>query len=754
MGAIPDCYEQSNATGVGIYSSNSSECNTTLTFRHITVADAVEPYLYSSSNHSTCGDMIDEVYTGVWDPLGLARPFMFDDPITSRPSLRIAPLQPPYALQVFTELLVDVVWSLGRMSLFSRTDGCVEADRMFMCGTAYAQPQQQALSALPDLYIPQRASLHTCQQFVTECESNSYNGISIASYELGFGAKVSAMEAYHSHCSLIDNGTNLSWYAAHNETMSFDGVGNITRSPHIVRSPPTQSYPLPLGENICDYYFGTNHHSIHVSEIEEPSDRYADPIVGMMETWYGHTQESCHWDNKVCPKGWKESNDECPYSYAAHHETTQCFKSCYHFSNLIDPLRSPSADEKIDALDVSLLWVTFFLMTYMVLTWLCFKKKEKERCILVLSSLMWTKTVVELYGYIAFSSSAERNCVNKAVPQHHGWNYCAVSGMLKLGLIQPMFLCMIMFLALELYVVTIRNKSQNCLYNKIRELHARGVSWIYYTAFAFFSSFCLKFMPVFVVGQVAGFDGVNSCGYVYYVLSPYSVGSPMPMQEEYHMVMLVNTLDYIFVAFSLSVLSRITWVLWKSYRIRNRKARETVDTDTQVEFNSADSDEMLTSDNNTSDNNTDLENSDSVGGNSSSDNSSDNSGNTVSGAEEVSSEVNTTATTGDSEVEAASPSNDSKRYIFTLAQANVLKTPVLIMLFITCLTLLQLYLWELYLTENREASTSVDFRRVELLSVWNQFKLGCEGPEMVHFTIKYFNNFFKVVTVSPFVLYV
>jgi hypothetical protein len=144
LDAVPDCDEISSHTGVGLYSSDSTECSTSLTSKAVYVATALEPYLYLGSPHSTCKDMVDTVYSGVSDPLQLARPLYIDsDDLVSRPSLKMSPLLAPYLVQVLTEVLVDLLWSLGRFTPSTRTDNCVEVDRMFMCGTAFSSGEKQ-----------------------------------------------------------------------------------------------------------------------------------------------------------------------------------------------------------------------------------------------------------------------------------------------------------------------------------------------------------------------------------------------------------------------------------------------------------------------------------------------------------------------------------------------------------------------------------------------------------------------------------
>ena len=81
------------------------------------------------------------------------------------------------------------------------------------------------VNMLPDFYLPQQASFEVCEQVVHECESHSFNTISLASYVLGFGAEISPLRAYNDHCSVIDNATNFSWYAKRNESIVIDQIG-------------------------------------------------------------------------------------------------------------------------------------------------------------------------------------------------------------------------------------------------------------------------------------------------------------------------------------------------------------------------------------------------------------------------------------------------------------------------------------------------------------------------------------------------
>lgn len=246
------------------------------------------------------------------------------------------------------------------------------------------------------------------------------------------------------------------------------------------------------------------------------------------------------WVNRVCPGGWAESNSDCPYSWEKHIASSQCFKSCYQIANNLNSMRDPEKLETINAWDLAILCVCLFLMSYMVATWSIFREKAKQKLVLVLSVLMLLQSAIDLLGYIIHPSSDDRYCENAAIPRHMGFNWCAVSAMLNLGLINPMFQVMIFFMALDVYF-------KICLNMKNMDNY-----WKYYTGAAFVAAFFFKFVPVFLYGEMAGFDGVNSCGFSFYTRQPRSIFSPTDVSYintkfklNLSELLLVNTLEHV-----------------------------------------------------------------------------------------------------------------------------------------------------------------------------------------------------------------
>lgn len=188
-----------------------------------------------------------------------------------------------------------------------------------------------------------------------------------------------------------------------------------------------------------------------------------------------------------------------------------------------------------------MLWVMLGLMSVMVFTWTYFwKQKAKTRIVFVLAVLMWLQTFIELLGYIIYPKSEDRYCENPAVPHHHGFNYCAVSAMLVFGIINPMFQVMMAFMAVDLYMKFIMKMKHIDNYYK------------WYTIASFLLAFCGKFIPVFIVGEAGGFDGVNACGYTFLIRQPRSVQSPTPVElinEKLKLdlseILLMNTIDHL-----------------------------------------------------------------------------------------------------------------------------------------------------------------------------------------------------------------
>ena len=67
-----------------------------------------------------------------------------------------------------------------------------------------------------------------------------------------------------------------------------------------------------------------------------------------------------------------------------------------------------AANAEINKLDQVILWLMFLLMSYMVITWLLFKEKKKQKVVLALSCLVWLQTTIELFGYIIYPIDDER----------------------------------------------------------------------------------------------------------------------------------------------------------------------------------------------------------------------------------------------------------------------------------------------------------------------------------------------------------
>ena len=210
----------------------------------------------------------------------------------------------------------------------------------------------------------------------------------------------------------------------------------------------------------------------------------------------------------ICPFGWDHDHESCHWSYEDHREVQMCYTSCFYMEGLMDPTRKEGANAEINKWDQVILWLMFLLMSYMVITWLLFKEKKKQKVVLALSCLVWLQTTIKLFGYIIYPIDDERYCKNEAVPYMHGFNYCAVSAMLNLGIIGPMFQILVACTALDVYLKVIYSKKNIAHY------------WRYYVVGSFLIAVFFKFIPVFIIGEAAGFDGINSCGYSFWLRKP------------------------------------------------------------------------------------------------------------------------------------------------------------------------------------------------------------------------------------------
>mmetsp|Transcript_39979 Transcript_39979/g.51519 ORF Transcript_39979/g.51519 Transcript_39979/m.51519 type:complete len:572 (-) Transcript_39979:1119-2834(-) len=209
------------------------------------------------------------------------------------------------------------------------------------------------------------------------------------------------------------------------------------------------------------------------------------------------------------------------------------------------------------------------MLLYMITTLYVFKEyKSKSITLLILSILLLLSTLIELYGYI-FYSDFKRFCENKAVPKHHGLNYCALSAMINLGLIQPLVLFYIFFYALETDVTYVScNINYYGIYKFIRDKSNKNDIWKYYLLISLIGSISFKFIPVFIYGEAAGFDGVNACGYSFQILRPLASSSPTPVElinEKLKLTLLslilYNALDHILAFLILCLFFRITYRL-------------------------------------------------------------------------------------------------------------------------------------------------------------------------------------------------
>jgi hypothetical protein len=315
----------------------------------------------------------------------------------------------------------------------------------------------------------------------------------------------------------------MSWYPNQTEVLMVTAFGSLMRGPNNMESAKLNHWAD--NASLCHTVSGINRPFVE-STAENSKSGWADSAVGMPANLFmtlgvavvdGESKAFDNWSDKVCPGGWAEYNPDCPWSYEEHVQSAACLKSCFQFGNYLDQMRDPTIEKAINVADHIILWIVFFVMSYMVATWTIFREKVKQRIVLVLSALMWLQTFVELIGYNLYPTAEERFCENDAVPHHHGLNYCAASAMLNLGIVSPMFQLLVACMALDVYLKVVLN------------LKNKNHYWKYYTAGSFVITVCFKFVPVFLILEAAGFDGVNACGYTFYLRQPNSRNSPTPV---------------------------------------------------------------------------------------------------------------------------------------------------------------------------------------------------------------------------------
>ena len=524
-----------------------------------------------------CSDVVDTFFTAAWDPLYLSRPFFYAG-LSIQGGSVFAPFLPPFALQWATEWMAEF-WAHfpDFMTSASFKPECRKAYRKYMCGSAFYQGEKQEdglLSyVLPDYYIEQHPSQEICEDYVDKCMSRSALGTAFQNLVLGRGVENNArkLSTFCSDAKLGWYGVdgNMSWYPNKTETLlTLPGLGNLVRSPNHMESSKLNNGAD--NASFCHTISGINHPFVKATAENTKSD-WADNAIGMHDSFLSSLQKGSttngkkkaydNWADRICPGGWSEYNPDCPWSYEEHIKNAGCLKSCFQFGNYLDQMRDPNIDKTINVVDHVLLWIVFILMTYMVATWSIFREKAKQRIVLVLSVLMWLQTFIELIGYVAYPTAEERFCENDAVPYHHGLNYCAISAMLNLGIIGPMFQLLVACMALDVYfkvVLNIKNKNHY---------------WQYYTFGSFVVAICFKFVPVFIMLEAAGFDGVNACGYTFYLRQPNSKLSPTPVfmiNEKYDVdlsvLILMNTVEHFAWVVSVMIFSRIIAAVMSSMK--------------------------------------------------------------------------------------------------------------------------------------------------------------------------------------------
>jgi hypothetical protein len=610
-----DCDEISGTTGVGVYTNSTDECATTLTQLEspisIQVAENIERYvginltqgylIYNDPDYDNreaftaklisehennvalgnkvqgiCSDAVDNFFTAVWDPLYLSRPYFYAG-LSMQGGYMFAPFLPPFGLQWATEWMVDI-WHIlpDMMTSVGSEPECRKAFRKFSCGSAFYQGEKQVDGflqyVLPDFYIEQHPSQEICEDYVDQCKARSAIGISFQNLALGRGIENDASKL-STHCSDAKLGWygvdgNMSWYPNKTEILlPMPGLGDFVRSPNRMESAKLNHWAD--NASLCHTVSGINRPFVKSTE-EYTKSNWADNAIGMPATFIASMGLNIkdevgkafdNWADKICPGGWAEYNPDCPWSYEEHVQNAACLKSCFQFGNYLDQMRDPNIDKAINVVDHVLLWIVFILMSYMVATWTIFREKAKQRIVLVLSALMWLQTFVELIGYVAYPTAEKRFCENDAVPYHHGFNYCAISAMLNLGIIGPMFQLLVACMALDVYfkvVLNIKNKNHY---------------WKYYTFGSFVVAVCFKFVPVFIMLEAAGFDGVNACGYTFYLRQPNSKSSPTPVfmiNEKYDVdlsvLILMNTVEHFAWVVSVLIFSRIIAAVMSSMK--------------------------------------------------------------------------------------------------------------------------------------------------------------------------------------------
>ena len=337
--------------------------------------------------------------------------------------------------------------------------------------------------------------------------------------------------------------------------------------------------------NLCYIQNGRNHPHVYAGDEREEWlkwGKWADPSTGHKFKWWRavieqrkmFSQKWLTWPKwgvmKICTNGWSDMpgggggpEGGCPWSFEEYWQDAVCFKPCQQVSNSLFPNRNPAdgVEETLNAWDQAILWSMFVCMTYMVATWTVFREKAKQRMVLVLCVLMWLQTFIELLGYIIYPSSQDRFCENEVVPRHHGFNYCAVSAMLVQGIISPMFQMMIACMALDVYFKVCLNVKNVNHY------------WKYYTVVSFLTAFCGKFIPVFLMLEVGGFDGVNACGYTFWIWHPTGSGAPNPvdfvnpkLNLDLSTILLMNAVDHLAFVIAVSLFSRIIYAVLQSMK--------------------------------------------------------------------------------------------------------------------------------------------------------------------------------------------
>ena len=588
----PDCDQVSDATGLTIYSSDAEECTTTLTNLPIFVASAAEPYIAGEGTY--CEGHTSMFYTPISDPLQASIKKSFNMPQWFF-GIDLAPLQAPFVAQFLMASMIDFFLrpvekdrldNLGLYDGFSVTAGlydpvstnreCAIARKRQICGTWLEVPEHQAGEIslyLPDLWTPKMPTEEVCQEYVDECRETSFNYLALSQLFIeGVTSIIVTGDWLTGTSKVYLQPKDVLTYCSRNfaregngppyeNTSMFIKAGIVEELTKITiagsefsvlktgNDMSTFIYTDPFADRFgedeygCSLYGGYNHPAVtKTKEMED--DPYAVPYVSSssfeMIHWiprqgiwekvgsrrsslYGSTtlaedtEKSADeiksykngystWSNRVCPEGWIA--DSCPWNFQDHKEVQMCYASCYYMDSLMDPFRDEAENGVLNQWDQVILWMMFFLMTFMVITWLIFKEKKKQRVVLFLSLLMWLQTFIDLLGYVMYPADEDRYCKNKASPYMHGFNYCAISAMVNLGIVSPMFHVLVSCMALDVYLKVIYSKKNI------------GHYWQYYVAGSFFVALLFKFIPVFIIGEAAGFDGINACGYSFWLRRP------------------------------------------------------------------------------------------------------------------------------------------------------------------------------------------------------------------------------------------